>query len=79
MNAVASAGASVTGVIATIIVFIIWGAIALSIYFIPTFIARKKQHIQKTSILLLNIFLGWTFIGWVVALIWANLKDKKQI
>ncbi|MBQ3021977.1 MAG: superinfection immunity protein [Clostridia bacterium] len=50
-------------------------ALGIFVYFIPSFIANKKQHTQKTGILLLNIFLGWTFIGWVVALIWANLKD----
>ncbi len=48
------------------------------VLFIPSFIAYKRNHIQKTAILLLNIFLGWTFIGWVVALIWATLKDKSK-
>ncbi len=52
--------------------------LSLAIYFIPTFVASKRKHPQKTPILLLNIFLGWTFIGWVVALIWATLKDKTQ-
>ena len=55
---------------------VIVGIIILS--FIPSFIAYKRNHIQKTAILLLNIFLGWTFIGWVVALIWATLKDKDE-
>ena len=27
----------------------------------------------------LNLFLGWTFIGWVVALIWCYSEDKKVI
>ncbi len=73
MAAAQASGGSIIGVIIPII---IWGALALFVYFIPSFVAHKKQHIQKTPILLLNIFLGWTFIGWVVALIWANIKDK---
>jgi len=42
-------------------------------YFIPAIIARNK--VNFTAILLLNIFLGWTFLGWVGALIWA-IVDK---
>lgn len=41
--------------------------IVLALYFLPTLCAKK----DKGSIFILNLFLGWTFIGWVVALIWA--------
>ena len=67
-----------SAIIEVIIPIIICAMLGLFIYFIPTFIANKKQHLQKTSILILNIFLGWTFIGWVVALIWATLQEKKS-
>jgi hypothetical protein len=30
-------------------------------------------------IALLNLFLGWTFIGWVVALVWAALPVKSPV
>ena len=50
--------------------------IPLIIYFIPSIVGRKQRNF--TSILLLNIFLGWTLIGWVVALIWAVSKEKKK-
>ena len=53
-------------------------ALALAVYFIPSIVAHRKNHIQTTAITLLNIFLGWTFIGWVVALIWATMKEKSQ-
>ena len=43
--------------------------IAFFIYFIPTIIAWDKQC--GGGVAVLNIFLGWTFIGWVAALIWA--------
>jgi hypothetical protein len=46
------------------------------IYFIPAIVAHKKKHRQSTSILILNLFLGWTLIGWVLALVWATLKEK---
>lgn len=40
-------------------------------YFLPTFISAKRGHPNGTGIFLLNLFLGWTFIGWLVALIWS--------
>lgn len=44
-------------------------------YWIPTISAYSRKNKNATSILLLNLFLGWTVIGWVVALIWATKKD----
>ncbi len=51
--------------------------IALAIYFIPTFVANSKKKDNTTAIFLLNLFLGWTFVGWVIALVWAATEDKK--
>lgn len=30
------------------------------------------------AICMLNLFLGWTFVGWVAALIWAIYKEKAE-
>jgi hypothetical protein len=35
--------------------------------------ARSKRN--TLSIFLLNFFLGWTLVGWVVALVWAMKVD----
>ena len=40
-------------------------------YFLPSIIALIRSKRDITGIVLLNLFLGWTMIGWVVALIWA--------
>ncbi len=42
--------------------------IVLAAYFAPTIIASTRQHPQHGSIFVINFLLGWTFIGWVVAL-----------
>lgn len=42
-------------------------------YFIPSIIAYNKKN--ATAIIALNLLLGWSFIGWVVALVWALKKD----
>ena len=46
-------------------------AIAIGLYFLPAWIADGRRHQNKTPILMLNIFLGWTLLGWVAALIWS--------
>ena len=54
--------------------FVILTIIAL--YFMPFTNAIIKKHRQLWAIFYLNLFLGWTFIGWVVAYIWSEVKEK---
>jgi hypothetical protein len=49
------------------------------IYFIPFIVALARKHNDSTAIFVLNLFLGWTFIGWVIALIWAVKNFKNNI
>jgi len=44
-------------------------------YFLPAILAYARSKRDANSILILNIFLGWTAIGWVVALVWALKTD----
>ena len=57
---------------------IIFGILALYvllyIYFIPSIVATKRSHHNRLAINILNIFLGWTFLGWVIALTWACIN-----
>jgi hypothetical protein len=47
-------------------------AILIGVYFAPSIVAARRGHRNKTPIFLLNLFLGWTLIGWVAALIWST-------
>ena len=47
---------------------------SLVFYFLPTIIALARRQRNSLAIFLLNFFLGWTFIGWVVALVWSVTK-----
>ncbi|MCD7785618.1 MAG: superinfection immunity protein [Oscillospiraceae bacterium] len=47
----------------------------IALYFLPTILAVRKDHSSKTIIILINVFLGWSFLGWVAALVWS-LDDK---
>ena len=56
-------------------------AFIIGIYFLPDWVAQSRGHPDRGSIFVLNLFLGWTFLGWVAALIWANSyidKNKRQ-
>lgn len=43
----------------------------LLIYFVPTIVALSRGHSSTAAIIVVNVFLGWTFVGWVGALAWA--------
>jgi len=52
----------------------------LLLYFIPSIVAFSKNRHNKSAVLVLNIFLGWSFIGWIVALVWAvSNRNPQQI
>jgi hypothetical protein len=46
-------------------------AIVGGLYMLPTIIAFSRGHHQAVAIAVLNVFLGWTFLGWVGALVWS--------
>jgi Superinfection immunity protein len=42
-----------------------------ALYFAPTLVAQGRRHRRTEAIFAINLFLGWTLLGWVVALVWA--------
>jgi hypothetical protein len=47
-------------------------------YFLPFALAFNRRRANTGAIFALNLFLGWSLIGWVVALVWA-LKEESVI
>lgn len=47
-------------------------ALVLALYLAPTLHARIQRHKDVAAIAIVNIFLGWSVVGWIWALIWAN-------
>ena len=45
--------------------------LSIGMYVLPSAIAVVRKHHQAGAIIALNILLGWTFLGWVVAAVWA--------
>ena len=54
------------------VIFGLWiFAMLVGLYFLPTIIAVDRHVVNKWSVVVINVFLGWTLIGWVVALAMA--------
>lgn len=49
------------------------------LYFLPSIVALAKSKRDLLAIFLLNFFLGWTMIGWIVALVWAAKNDVPRV
>lgn len=41
------------------------------LYFLPTIISERRGKVNRNAIFALNLLAGWTFVGWVIALVWA--------
>lgn len=50
--------------------------LGLALYFLPTMIGFRKRN--AGAIFALNLFLGWTLVGWVVALVWSLTVEDAQ-
>ncbi len=53
--------------------------LCLTIYMLPAGIGIIRGRSNSGAIFVLNLFLGWTLIGWVIALVWAVADDSKKI
>ena len=56
---------------------VIWLVVVVLLYFLPTIIASKRRVPNQGTVFVVNFFLGWTFIGWIVALAQA-MKDPSS-
>ena len=53
---------------------------ACALYVLPGFCAYGRRHHNRGAIMVLNLLAGWTFIGWVGAMVWAatTVKDTHK-
>jgi len=49
----------------------------LAFYFLPTLVALMRHHGNTLAIFVANLLTGWTFIGWVIALVWACTSNQR--
>lgn len=54
------------------------GIVVLIVYLIPTYVALVRNHPNQVPIIIINLFLGWTYIAWVLTLAWACHRFSGQ-
>lgn len=57
---------------AVVLIVVILG---IAFYFLPSIIATSRKVPNAGSVFILNFFLGWTFVGWIVSLAMA-FRDR---
>jgi hypothetical protein len=55
--------------------FVILAGFVLSL--LPTWVAIGRNCKATGGIFVINLFLGWTVLGWIIALAWAAAGDPK--
>ena len=50
----------------------------LMLYMTPWLFACAMERRQVVAIGMFNFLLGWTFLGWAIALVWACMEDRTE-
>ena len=53
-------------------------ALLVIFYFLPCIICNVRTTQHGAAIFLINLFLGWTVLGWIAALIWAIVEKPAE-
>jgi hypothetical protein len=53
-------------------------AFLFTVYLLPVILATGRHHNDAAAIFALNLILGWTVIGWFLALLWSLTGSGPQ-
>jgi uncharacterized membrane protein len=73
----AEANTGMNPAIAVLVLFILV-VVSVITYIIPIWVATYRQHKTIAGIVAFDLLLGWTFIGWALALTWALPKPSTK-
>lgn len=62
----------------SVVALIVIVVVAALLYFVPTIVAFARKHANVGPIAVINVFLGWTLVGYAVALAWAFMSQQQQ-
>jgi hypothetical protein len=51
--------------------FLLCASLIVAVYLLPSIVASGREHRDVTSLTIVNIFFGWTLLGWGICLAWA--------
>lgn len=56
-----------------------FGIVTLFLYFVPTIVVVARRSHNMGPVAVVNLFAGWTGVGWVIALAMAVTKNKNVL
>jgi hydrogenase-4 membrane subunit HyfE len=59
-------------------VYVGYLGIAIAVYMMPWLAAIGRKHTASSAIGFLNLTLGWTLLGWLIAMIWALTQNNTR-
>ncbi len=51
--------------------------VAACVYLLPSVVAASTRHRHVGAIIALNVLLGWTIVGWLIAFVWALVNPVR--
>jgi hypothetical protein len=60
-----------TKVDSAIFMMLIGGVLAITVYFLPAIIGSKREISSSGALFFVNLFFGWTVLGWLICFLWA--------
>jgi|SRR5215472_10950934 len=63
---------------AVVMVWIVFALLGV-LYFLPTIVALVRHSPNAGMVIVVNLFLGWSLVGWVVALVLAVKPTQPQV
>ncbi|PCI40978.1 MAG: superinfection immunity protein [Rhodospirillaceae bacterium] len=58
------------------IIMFVFLSVVVGGYLLPSIIACFRHHPNGAAIFVLNAFAGWSFGGWLIALVWAVIHFR---
>ncbi|WP_419863601.1 superinfection immunity protein [Candidatus Poriferisodalis sp.] len=52
--------------------------VAGCVYLLPSVVAASTRHRHTAAIAALNVLLGWTIAGWLIAFVWALVNPVRR-
>lgn len=52
--------------------------VATCVYRLPSVVAASTRHRHTGAIVMLNVFLGWTIVGWLISFVWALVNPVNR-
>lgn len=58
---------------------LVGGFVATLLYFVPLIVACARSRPNIGGIAIVNLLVGWTVVGWIVALVMACVPNEQRM